>query len=54
MRDTEAASETTARMRIRARSVMSGLLLGGLIGACAAIAFAPPMGARFDLLVKSR
>ena len=48
MRDTEAASETTARMRIRARSVMSGLLLGGLIGACAAIAFAPPMGARFE------
>ena len=48
MRDTEAASETTARMRVRARSVMSGLLLGGLIGACAAIAFAPPRGARFE------
>jgi hypothetical protein len=48
MRDTEAASETTARMRVRARSVVSGLGLGGLIGACMAIAFAPPRGARFE------
>jgi hypothetical protein len=48
MRDKEAASETTARIRVRARSVLSGLLLGGLIGACAAIATAPPKGARFE------
>jgi hypothetical protein len=48
MRDREGASETTARMRVRARSVLSGLLVGGLIGACAAIAFAPPKGARFE------
>jgi len=48
MRDTEAARETTARMRVRARSVLSGLLLGGLIGATAAIALAPPQGARFE------
>ena len=48
MRDREAARETTARMRVRARSVLSGLLLGGLIGATAAIALAPPQGARFE------
>src|SRR6185369_12972554 len=48
MRDTEAASETTARMRVRARSVLWSLVLGGLIGACVAIAFAPPRGARFE------
>jgi hypothetical protein len=48
MRDTEAASETTARMRVRARSVVSGLGLGGLIGACLGVAFAPPRGARFE------
>jgi hypothetical protein len=35
-------------MRVRARSVVSGLVLGGLIGACVAIAFAPPRGARFE------
>src|SRR5262252_4372436 len=38
MRDMEAASETTARMRVRARSVLSSLALGGLIGATAASA----------------
>ena len=48
MRDREAASEMTPRMRIRARSVLWGLVVGGLIGATAAIALAPPKGARFE------
>ena len=48
MRDTEAASEMTPRMRVRARSVLWGLIVGGLIGATAAIALAPPKGARFE------
>src|SRR5215471_5395711 len=38
----------TPRMRVRARSVLWGLIVGGLIGATAAIALAPPKGARFE------
>jgi len=48
MRDTEAANETAARMHVRVRSVLWGLVVGGLIGATAAIGLAPPKGARFE------
>ena len=48
MRDMEAAHETTARMRVRARSIASGLVVGALVGSCVAIALAPPRGARFE------
>jgi hypothetical protein len=48
MRDTEAAHESTARMRVRVRSVAWALVVGALVGSCVAIAVAPPRGARFE------
>jgi len=48
MRDTDAAAELSARVHVRARSIAWSLLVVGLVGACFALVFAPPRGARFE------
>ncbi len=49
MRDTEAAAAaSTTRTPIRTRSIVTGLLVGMLVGSCGALAIAPPRGARFE------